>query len=252
MIQSVDRALEILIYLHESGKETGITQIANDLNIYKSTVHRTLITLEKRGFVKKNSETDKYWLGARLFSMGKSVEKNMGIQEIMRPFAKQLKDEFDEVVNISILERNVDDVYRSVIILKEQSEGKILTANPPVGSRNFCHTSSIGKCLLAFGENIDLSIYEEKGFVTYTKNTISDVDEFKKVLEEVKSRGYALDNEELEEGLSCIGAPILDKRGYALAAISLSGPTSRIMNADFEKRIQGVCGIARLISNSLI
>lgn len=250
MIQSVDRALEILIYLHEAGKETGITQIANDLNIYKSTVHRTLSTLENRGFVTKNSETDKYWLGSRLFTLGKSVEMNMGMLGIIRPYARKLKDEFKEVVNVSILERNIGDVYRSVIILKEQSEGKILTANPPVGSRNFCHCSSVGKCLLAFGEDIDLSLYE-KGIQKYTSKTIATVDELKKALEDVRRKGYAIDDQELEDGFSCIGAPILDNRGYAIAAISLSGPSSRIMNGDVDKHIEGVKEIARQISLSL-
>lgn len=250
MIQSVDRALEILIYLHEVGKETGITQIANDLDIYKSTVHRTLSTLEKRGFVTKNAETDKYWLGSRLFTLGKSVEMNMGMIGIIRPYARKLKDEFKEVVNVSILERNVDDVYRSIIILKEQSEGKILTANPPVGSRSFCHCSAVGKCLLAFGEDIDLSLYE-KGMKRYTSRTITTGDELQKALADVRERGYALDNQELEDGFSCIGAPILDKRGYAIAAISLSGPTSRIMNEDMKEHIEGVRETARQISKSL-
>ena len=174
----------------------------------------------------------------------------MGMIGIIRPYARKLKDEFKEVVNVSILERNVDDVYRSVIILKEQSEGKILTANPPVGSRSFCHCSSVGKCLLAFGQDIDLSLYE-KGMQGYTSRTITTMDRLQKELEEVRKKGYALDDQELEDGFSCIGAPILDEHGYAIAAISLSGPTSRVMNEDVEKHIEGVKEAARQISREL-
>ena len=74
IIQSVDRALEFLIYLYNEGKETSVTQIANDLGVYKSTVFRTLTTMEARGFVKKNPETEKYWLGNRLFTLGREQD----------------------------------------------------------------------------------------------------------------------------------------------------------------------------------
>ena len=110
VIQSVDRALEVLIYLYYEGKETSITKIANDMGVYKSTVFRTLATLEARGFVKKNPETEKYWLGSRLFTLGKAVENKMGLQEIIRPYARKLYEAYHEVVNVSILERNQGDV----------------------------------------------------------------------------------------------------------------------------------------------
>ena len=76
IIQSVDRALEFLIYLYNEGKETSVTQIANDLGVYKSTVFRTLATMEARGFVKKNPETEKYWLGNRLTSTSPSPDSS--------------------------------------------------------------------------------------------------------------------------------------------------------------------------------
>ena len=86
-IQALDRALELLIYLNKQGREVGITQIASDMGVYKSTVFRTLSTLEARGFVSRNPETEKYWLGSQLFVLGKSVENKMGIQEVIRPYA---------------------------------------------------------------------------------------------------------------------------------------------------------------------
>ena len=157
-IQALDRALELLIYLNKQGREVGITQIASDMGVYKSTVFRTLSTLEARGFVSRNPETEKYWLGSQLFVLGKSVENKMGIQEVIRPYARRLHQKYHEVVNVSILEHNPGDVYHSVIILKEMSDQQLLTVNPPVGSLSECHCSAVGKCLLAFGDNIDLSL----------------------------------------------------------------------------------------------
>ena len=105
-IQALDRALELLIYLNKKGKEVGITQIASDMGVYKSTIYRTLSTLEAKGFVKRNPETEKYWLGSQLFILGKSVENKMGIPEVIRPYAHRLHQKFHEVVNVSLLEYN--------------------------------------------------------------------------------------------------------------------------------------------------
>lgn len=248
IIQSVDRALAILIYLHHEGRETGITKISADLNIYKSTVYRTLVTLENRGFVRKNPETEKYWLGTRLFTMGKSVENKMGLQEIIHPYARKLHNAYREVVNVSILERNPDEGYQSVIILKEESDRQVLTVNPPVGSSSDCYCSSVGKCLLAFSPDIDLSVYDSIPMHSYTEHTITTVPALRAELNTVRERGYAMDHEELEQGLTCIGAPILDHSGYAIAAISISGPSSRMLNGDIEERIEAVRRAAKEVS----
>lgn len=250
VIQSVDRALEVLIYLYHEGRETGVTKIANDMGVYKSTVFRTLATLESRGFVRKNPETDKYWLGTRLFTLGKAVENKMGLQEIIRPYARKLYEAYHEVVNVSILERNPGDVYRSILILKEESAHQVLTVNPPVGSSSECHCSAVGKCLLAFSDHIELSRYGSKKLTAHTAHTIATVEALRTELERIRTDGYVLDREELELGLTCIGAPILDRGGAAVAAISLSGPTSRMLTGDLDERVEAVRRIAREISSN--
>ena len=249
-IQALDRALELLIYLNKQGREVGITQIASDMGVYKSTVFRTLSTLEARGFVSRNPETEKYWLGSQLFVLGKSVENKMGIQEVIRPYARRLHQKYHEVVNVSILEHNPGDVYHRVIILKEMSDQQLLTVNPPVGSLSECHCSAVGKCLLAFGDNIDWAPYEERELTRYTVNTILSYEDLKEEIDKVRRRGYAMDHEEQEMGLTCIGAPILDRNKKAVAAISLSGPTSRMNSSDLEDRIEAVCNTARDISGN--
>ena len=236
IIQSVDRALEFLIYLYNEGKETSVTQIANDLGVYKSTVFRTLATMEARGFVKKNPETEKYWLGNRLFTLGKSVENRMGLREIVKPYVSELYDLYREVI------------YKSVIIYKADNPNQVLKANPSVGSSSECHCSSVGKCLLAFGQDVDLSVYESHPLTVYTEYTISSLEQLKEELDDVREKGYAIDREELELGLTCIGAPILDHSGHAIAAISLSGPKSRMLAGDFCERVRAVTEVARKIS----
>ena len=198
--------------------------------------------------MKKNPETDKYWLGNRLFTLGKSVENRMGLREIVAPYVSELYEAYHEVINVSVLERNQNDIYKSVIIYKADNPSQVLKANPPVGSSSECHCSSIGKCLLAFGNDVDLSVYESHPLAVHTIYTISSVKQLEEELERVREKGYAIDREELEIGLTCIGAPILDHSGHAIAAISLSGPTSRILAGDLSERIATVCAVAKKIS----
>ena len=188
IINAVDRALDILIYLYEAGNEVSITKISEDMGVYKSTVFRTLATLEAKGFVAKNPDTEKYSLGMRLYLIGTSIGEKMGIQRLVRPYAKALHEEFNEAVNVSILERNDKDIYRSVMIYKEENN-QILRFNSEIGSRNDCHCAAVGKCLLAFSENIDLSIYETRPMIAYTDHTIVTLDALKAELDQVRRQG---------------------------------------------------------------
>lgn len=243
IINSVDRALDILLYIYNTGGEVSITNISQDLGVYKSTVYRTLVTLENKGFVEQNPASGRYALGMRLYTMGLSIGDKIGLQKLVKPYTRQLHEEFQEAVNVSIIEKNPMDVYKSVIIWKEAGN-QILQFNSEMGSRNDCHCAGVGKCLIAFGEDIDLSVYEEKGMTVYTDKTIRTVAQLQKELEQVRIQGYAVDDEERERGLICVAAPIL-RRGVAVAAISVSGPTQRMQQLSVPRiaqRLKEVCG----------
>lgn len=250
IINSVDRAMDILLYIYNTGGEVSITSISQALGIYKSTVYRTLATLENKGFVEQNPDNGRYTLGMRLYTMGLSIGDKLGLQKLVKPYTRQLHEEFREAVNVSIIEKNPLDVYKSVIIWKEEGN-QILRFNLEVGSRNDCHCAGVGKCLIAFGEDIDLSIYEERGVTVYTDKTIRTLDELKRELEKIRIQGYAVDDEEWEEGLTCVAAPIL-RRGVAVAAISVSGPTQRIRQASVPKIVQRLKAVCNEIAKSLV
>ncbi len=247
-IGAVDRALDILIYLYHEGREKGISEMSRDLGLNKSTIHRNLTTLANKGFVYQNEDNGKYWLGMKLYAIGKVVEDNLTLTEIIKPFTRQLYEEFKEVINVSILETNAPDALRSIIIYKEEDARQVLTVNPSIGSSSECHCSSVGKCLLAFGKDVPFDKFVDKPLTKFTENTIDNWDDFHDCLKEVREQGYAVDEEELERGLTCIGAPILDRDGVAVAAISLSGPTQRMHEGDFDYKIKRVKETARLIS----
>lgn len=246
-INSVDRALDVIILLHEVGKEMGVSEIAEKLDTYKSTIHRTLMSLEGKGFVKQNPETEKYWLGMKLYTIGMEISNKMSIKQVIKPFCDELHKEFSEVVNASVLDLTRADNPQGIIIYKSYDVNQLLIVNPPEGASSPVYGSSVGKCLLAFND-IDLEQYKDIPLKKYTENTIDNWDELKKDIEDVKVNGYAVDDEELEIGLTCIGAPILDRHNKAVAAISLSGPTQRMKSGDFDYKIKRVLEVAKEIS----
>jgi DNA-binding IclR family transcriptional regulator len=233
-IKAVERALEILLYLNRQAEPVGISQISKDLGIYKSTVFRTLQTLESQHFVEQHKDSGKYGLGVVYISMASKINTH----DIYRPFAASLHKEFNEAVNVSILDASSAGVYRSIIVLKEDSKDNILSVSPRVGSVMDCYCSSVGKCLLAFSPNISERTLKNYKFVRYTVNTITDVPALLAEIRKVREQGYAVDDEEQEIGLTCVGVPILDRKGEAVAAMSVSGPTQRMQNHDIALIVQ--------------
>ena len=250
IINSLDRALDILILLYHKKREMGVTEISKELGVYKSTIHRTLYTLENKGFVNQNLDNGKYWLGVKLYAIGMVVGEKLSIKELVKPYVIELNMEFNEVVNVSILEENSDDCPRSIVIHKEYGSNQLQSVNPTVGSSCECYCSSVGKCLMAFND-INYKSFNDLQIKKYTETTIENWDEMLTVLEKIRKDGYAIDNEELEHGLTCIGAPILDKDNKAIAAISLSGPTIRMKSGDFNYKIKRVIETAKKISSLL-
>lgn len=247
-ILSVDRALDVLILLYKNGEAMGVSEIGRELDLGKSTVHRTLATLENKGFAYQDKENGKYWLGLKIYAMGLLIGEKLYLTDIVKPYAKKLFDEFNEVVNVSILDKDLIKGYKSVVILKETKNKNVLSVNPNVGSSSDAHVSSVGKCLLAFSDEIDIEKDLNVSFEKYTENSISNYQDLLEELKEVREKGYAVDNEEREIGLYCIGAPILDKKGNAIAAISISGPTARMKNYNLDEKIKSLVEVAEEIS----
>lgn len=250
LINSIDRALDVLLLLQQEGREMGVTQISAALGIYKSTVHRTLATLESKGFVQQNPDNGKYWLGIRLYSLGMLIRERLPLKNIAYPYAKELSERFDEVVHISVLDKNAVTYPKHIIIDKIQGRQQVLSLTPPVGSSAACHSAAVGKCLLAFSSRQYLERYVGNPLPAFTAKTICDWDELLAELDSIRRRGYAVDDEELELGLTCVAGPILDRHAGIIAALSLSGPTTRV-RARFGEIVAEVMRTTGAISSSL-
>lgn len=250
-ITALDRALDILIYIYNQGHPVRISDMARDMGQHKSTIYRALYTMEQKGFIEKDSSNDTYWLGMKLFAIGSCVQEKMSISSLAHPFARSLYEEFQEVVNLSVLELHAVDTPKIIVVHKEESDSQVLKANPAVGKFSDCHSSAAGKCLLAYSKEFDIDSVEPFGLTKYTENTVTEWKDFVAVIHRTKEQGFALDKEEREYGLTCIGAPIFDRRGHAVAALSMAGPSYRI-EKELEHKIERVKQTADIISRQYL
>jgi DNA-binding IclR family transcriptional regulator len=222
-VPSIERALSVLQCLGYSKRGFSISEISRRLKIPKSSAHLILTTLERRGFLQKNTQTGRFHFGLQLVSLSRSALENLDLREEARPFLRDLMQESGLTVHMAVLERD-----EAVIIEKVEAPGLVRLASW-IGRRLDVNCTGVGKVLMAFLPNDELEyLLRTKAFARHNSRTIISGSALRRELMLVKQAGYALDNEEDEPGVCCIGAAVFDDRGNAVAAISVAGTTSQI------------------------
>lgn len=245
-IQSVDRALDILEAFGDGRNELGVTELSKMLGLHKSTAYGLLTTLEVRGYLVKHTVSGKYRLGLKLFELGNQVQNGMDLKLVADQYLEQLLAENGETVHLVIMDGG-EAIY---IDKKEGPESMRMVSQ--VGKRLPVHCSGVGKTLLAHLPEPEInSIIAEKGLPSFTAKTITDPDVLKKELQLIRDQGYALDNEEISEGLMCIAVPIRNHTGNVIAALSVAGPTVRMKEEKIENVKESVLKVSRAISYRL-
>lgn len=247
MIESIERALDVLNLFLSDDSELSVTEIGKALGLYKSTVFRTLETLEAKGFIQQNPDNNKYRLGLQVYLLGMKFRETEPITNIIYPYAKTLSDKFNEVVNVHSLFEE-DSEYPMLVMLEKIESPQVLNLSPAIGYVGPCHCSASGKCLLAYCPEGYLNKFVGKKLPSFTKNTIADWDDLLKDLAVIRQKGYSIDHEEREIGLTCIAAPIFNRKKKLVATISVAGPTVRIHGERTEEIIQEVVRTAKQIS----
>lgn len=222
-IQSIERAVAILNAFSAEEPELGVTDLAERLQLHKSTVHRFLVNLEAAGLVERNRHTSRYRLGLRIFELGGLVLQQMNLWDEALPFLEGLVRDSGETGHLAVL-----DGGEAVYIEKVEAR-RALRIPSAIGRGYPAHATSLGKILLAHlsAEARD-AIVAERGLARCTPRTITDRDRLGTELDLIRTQGFAVDEEEYEEGLRCIGAPILGHTGQVVAAIGIGGPVTRI------------------------
>ncbi|MEH0423474.1 IclR family transcriptional regulator [Streptomyces sp. B21-083] len=220
-MQSVDRAISVLEILAQRG-EAGVSEVAAEIDVHKSTAFRLLGALEARGLVEQAGERGKYRLGFGIVRLAGAVTGSIDITQQGRPVCEQLAEEIGETVNIAVMQE-----HYAVNLYEVRGPGAVSAYNW-VGQLTPLHATSSGKILLAHLPAKDrTALLNGAGLKKVTPHTITAKTKLERDLAEARERGYAWTREELEIGLHAMAAPIRDHSGAVVAAVSASGPSYR-------------------------
>lgn len=243
-IQSVDRALLILDLLQDNPKGLGVTELANRLDVAKSTVHRLLMSLQKKKYVVKTG--DKYLLGLKCLEIGEAMSSRLDVRATASPILEALSKKTKETVHLVTM-----DEGEVVYIDKKESEA-VIRMFSQIGKRAPVHCTGVGKAMLAFYPEKQIEdILDKHPMEKFTANTITTKEEMILHLAEIRKEGWALDDEEHEEGIKCAAAPVFNRMGEVEAAISIAVPMMRVKNKEFEMYISEIKTASQEISKAM-
>jgi DNA-binding IclR family transcriptional regulator len=220
-VQSVDRAVAILEILARDG-EAGVTEVARELGVHKSTASRLLAALDRRELVSQDTARGRFRLGVGLVRLAGAAARTLDVVQESRPVCQALARQAGETVNLAILSG------RDALYLDQVAGPAALSPHNWAGQRIPLHATSDGKVLLAYLPAAEVAEHLVPPLRRFTEHTITALADFPRVLAEVRRRGYATAVEELEEGLTAIAAPVRNAEGAVIASISASGPSFRM------------------------
>lgn len=246
LINAVDRALRILDLFSEQQTELKLTEISQQMKLHKSTVHGLLRTLAHHGYITQNEENGKYKLGLKFIEKGEFVLSSLDLRRIVHGQLRKLAAKFGETAHLVILEGG-----EAIYIDKVEGDSAIGMYSH-VGKRAPIYCTAVGKVLVSEQTEQELQqIARQQNYVPRTQNTIRNAEDLVAEIQHVRQQGYAVDDEELEIGLRCIAVPIRDNRGMIIAAISISGPVTRLSNKKLPEITENLKDAAYRISRQL-
>lgn len=245
-IRSVDRALDLIEILSESGASLGPTKLAEITGMDKSTVYRLLTTLKNRGYVDKDLASGSYSLGPTPLTLVSRYLGSLELQTEARPFLSELSTDLGLTTHLGLLDKN------EVVYVEKLDYVPTPKLYSQIGNRVPAYCSSLGKCLLSClsGEQL-VEAMASCGFKQYTNKTIPNIRALREHLRQVRAQGWAIDDEEWQPGHVCIGAPIYDYRGEIIAAVSASGSKAMIPDGRVPAVIDAVKKTAEGISDRM-
>lgn len=229
-VQVLDRAINILEFVaRQSGGEAGLPELAAAMKLHKTTTHRIAHVLESRGLLRRGPDSNRYRLGLHLYDLGCQALDNVNIRDEARPIMTRVAFEVGETTHLAVLDR------AEVLYIERIEAQRSLTMGSKLGARNPVYCTALGKAILAFSPDAEVDqALAGCRMQARTKNTITSVLSLKRDLERIRDRGYSIDDEEIEDGIRCISAPVLNPADRAVAAISISGPSSRVTPDRFQ------------------
>ena len=220
-IQVIDRAAALLNAMSALPEPASLKFLSAETRLHPSTAFRILNALAEHGFVERTN-VGHYSLGMKLLHFGSRVHGQVDLQREARPIMEWLRSQVGETVNLTVREGD------EVVYVERAIPNRMMRVEQVIGSRAPLHVTAVGKLFLAEGGEKACREYARRtGLPRYTPNTLTQVTKLQAALETVRKQGYALDDEEAEQGVSCIGVPVRDRRETMVAGLSISAPRER-------------------------
>ncbi|WP_027108902.1 IclR family transcriptional regulator [Lacticigenium naphthae] len=243
-VQSVDRALKILEALSKQDSMSLVT-LSEETGLHKATAHRLVNTLLVNGYIEQNPSTKHYAISLKLFELGNSKIQNIDFLNVAKSMIQQLALDLGQTVHLVI-----DDNDSVLYIDKYQVEKYENRMKSKIGKRAPMYCTAVGKAILATHTNAEITDFWNRNEIQqFTRNTLTNLDDFLKEIEEIRRKGYAMDNQEHEYGVVCVGAAFSSYNQVAAGAMSVSIPIEEFK--DEEKYIQKTLDTAHQTSRLL-
>jgi DNA-binding IclR family transcriptional regulator len=245
-VPALERGLAILEHLTKCRYGLTLSQLTRHLALPKSSVHCLLLTFERRGYLYRDEPSGRYRLGLRVCDLANTALEGIQLREQAGPFLSRLRTTTGLTGHMAILEGGE-------VVLIEKLEAPGFRVNSWIGKRMDLHCTALGKSLLAYlpDEQVE-ALVRSRGMLRHNDNTIGSIRKLKQELERVRKQGYSVDDEEEEINVRCIGAPILNTRNEAIAAISIAGTTAEIDAETRDGLIAKVKDAAAAIASQLM
>lgn len=245
-VQVLDRMLSILDVLAQSDSDLGPSELGEQLSLHRSTTHRLLKVLERHQLIRKSPVAGKYGLGIKLFELGNRVVAQFDLTTRSQPCLRRLVDATGETAHVCVLND-------SEMVSVANVEGPWTLRTPStVGRRTPLHCTSVGKVLLAYLPDVERGyLLDRLALTRRTRRTIVSRPALEAELGLIRRRGFGMDNEEIEDGLRCIGAPVFNHQGQITAAISVAGPVFRVTRQRVPEIVRAVKAAGRDLSRDI-
>lgn len=257
-IKCLERALDILELMYQNGGKMTLTEISNELSLYKSTVHRTLLTLEGKDFIQRDEFTGMYTLGSRVFMMGLVAARSIPISKIARPQLSYLSEKYDEYADLSVLDNGIkgnesNATNNDFVVVFQQYLND--TYSKTLVTPSQCESSdvflpSVYYCFMAFRKDIDPNELNQH-LTKINKRSLRKkwtYEEFCSEIDKTKEQGYSYQDGDVHNGYICIAAPIFDKTNTLIAVLSIRGPKTKYVKYTIENVISDIMNTAKIIS----
>ncbi len=243
---ALERGLAILEAVAKSRSGLTLSQLTRALDLPKSSVFCLLLTLERAGYLHRNAVTKRYQCEMKLVRIAGQALEGITLRDKARPVLRRLLEQTRLTVHMGIAGEN------EVTLIEKLDPHTSSSMATWIGKGLDFHCTSLGKCLLAFSPEAEVDrILSTHALLRHNENTIASAQRLKAELAKVRSLGFAVDDEEEEIGVRCIGAPVLDAEGKAIAAISISGDTTQIDMSNSSALCMKVRKAAELLSKEM-